>query len=117
MIRVQRKRVKGWRMPENTKYVGRPTKFGNPFKLSPDGYILYYKLGKIVGSPWCYWSSEGGYELKDIIELYKKWINRELLNFSLPTPPSIEELKGLNLACFCSIDSGCHVDYLIEKLK
>jgi hypothetical protein len=31
MIRVQRKRAKGWKNPENTQYVGRPTKFGNPF--------------------------------------------------------------------------------------
>ena len=30
-------------MPENAKYVGRPTKWGNPFKISPDGWILYYK--------------------------------------------------------------------------
>jgi len=31
MKRIQRKRVKGWRMPPNTVYVGRPTKWGNPF--------------------------------------------------------------------------------------
>ena len=31
-IRIQRKRTKGWRMPPNTVYVGRPTKWGNPFK-------------------------------------------------------------------------------------
>lgn len=29
--RIQRKRTKGWRMPERTYYVGRPTEFGNPF--------------------------------------------------------------------------------------
>ena len=29
--RIQRKRTKGWRMPPNTVYVGRPTKWGNPF--------------------------------------------------------------------------------------
>ena len=28
-IRIQRKRTKGWKMPPNTVYVGRPTKFGN----------------------------------------------------------------------------------------
>lgn len=28
--RIQRKRTKGWRMPPNTVYVGRPTKWGNP---------------------------------------------------------------------------------------
>lgn len=30
--RIQRKRTKGWRMPEGAVYVGRPTVFGNPFK-------------------------------------------------------------------------------------
>lgn len=29
--RIQRKRIKGWRMPEGAVYVGRPTKWGNPF--------------------------------------------------------------------------------------
>jgi len=29
--RIQRKRIKGWRMPEGAVYVGRPTKYGNCF--------------------------------------------------------------------------------------
>ncbi len=29
--RIQRRRTKGWRMPANTVYVGRPTKWGNPY--------------------------------------------------------------------------------------
>jgi Domain of unknown function (DUF4326) len=29
--RIQRKRTKGWKMPPNTVYVGRPTRLGNPF--------------------------------------------------------------------------------------
>ncbi len=28
--RIQRKRTKGWRMPEGAVYVGRPSKWGNP---------------------------------------------------------------------------------------
>jgi hypothetical protein len=32
--RIQRKRVKGWKMPPNTVYVGRPSKWGNPFPVS-----------------------------------------------------------------------------------
>ena len=28
--RIQRKRTKGWRMPEGAVYVGRPTRWGNP---------------------------------------------------------------------------------------
>jgi hypothetical protein len=30
--RIQRRRVKGWRMPEGAVYVGRGSKWGNPFK-------------------------------------------------------------------------------------
>lgn len=33
-IRVQRQRSRGWRMPANTVYVGRPTRWGNPFEVS-----------------------------------------------------------------------------------
>ena len=31
--RVQRRRTKGWRMPENTVYVGRGSKWGNPYVI------------------------------------------------------------------------------------
>lgn len=31
--RIQRKRTKGWRMPEGAVYVGRGSKFGNPWSL------------------------------------------------------------------------------------
>lgn len=30
-IRIQRKRTKGWHMPANTIYVGRPSRYGNPY--------------------------------------------------------------------------------------
>lgn len=29
-VRIQRKRTRGWKMPPNTVYVGRPSKWGNP---------------------------------------------------------------------------------------
>jgi len=31
--RVQRKRIKGWRMPEGAVYVGRGSKWGNPYRI------------------------------------------------------------------------------------
>ena len=34
--RIQRKRTAGWRMPENTVYVGRPTRWGNPYPVTPE---------------------------------------------------------------------------------
>jgi uncharacterized protein DUF4326 len=35
--RVQVRRVKGWRMPRNTIYVGRGTKWGNPWRIERVG--------------------------------------------------------------------------------
>jgi hypothetical protein len=40
--RIQRKRMKGWKMPPNTVYVGRPSKWGNPFKTA-DEYRRYLR--------------------------------------------------------------------------
>lgn len=31
--RIQRKRTKGWRMPANTVYVGRGSRYGNPYRV------------------------------------------------------------------------------------
>lgn len=36
-VRVQLRRLKGWRMPENTVKVCRPSKWGNPWKVGVDG--------------------------------------------------------------------------------
>lgn len=35
--RIQRKRTKGWKMPEGTVYVGRPSKWGNPYSIKKHG--------------------------------------------------------------------------------
>ena len=49
--RIQRRRVKGWRMPPNTVYVGRPSKWGNPFRRREVGMyevaLRYQRLRKI----------------------------------------------------------------------
>lgn len=39
VTRVQRRRTKGWRMPPGAVYVGRPTVWGNPYRvvLADDG--------------------------------------------------------------------------------
>jgi|WetSurMetagenome_2_1015567.scaffolds.fasta_scaffold1195047_1 hypothetical protein len=112
--RIQRKRIKGFKTPENTFYVGRPTKFGNPFRLTSDGWIQYHKVGKIIGYAWCYWSVSNGFILKDIVELYEQWIKGELKHNGLPTPPDFSVLKGKNLSCFCSLQSPCHADILLK---
>lgn len=38
-VRIQRKRSPGWRMPANTVYVGRGSKWGNPFTIANSGRV------------------------------------------------------------------------------
>lgn len=37
--RIQRKRTKGWSMPGDAVYVGRPSKWGNPFDKTNSGGV------------------------------------------------------------------------------
>ena len=85
--RIQRKRTKGWRMPENTIYVGRPTKFGNPFN----------------------WKTMGRAEA---VRKYRLWIQR--LAYDYRNAPNPLELRGKSLACWCPLDQPCHADVLLE---
>lgn len=56
-IRIQRKRSKGWKMPENTVYVGRPTKYGNGFKA---GDIHRHRLATAAATAFGPLPSKGG---------------------------------------------------------
>lgn len=87
-IRVQRKRTKGFRLPPNTISVTRPGKWGNPFTVKEFGNL---------GAVW----------------KYEKWI-KETLDGMEVADRAREELRGYNLACFCSQDSECHADILLE---
>ena len=98
--RIQRKRTKGWKMPENTIYVGRPSKWGNPF---------------YIGEPSPEVDKGLFYAAQDAAEAVNKF--RQLCikkEFAYPVD-DIEELRGKNLACWCSLDQPCHADVLLEE--
>lgn len=101
-IRIQRKRTKGWKMPPNTVYVGRPTKWGNPFSvycgkepISTKRAIRYYRN-------WLTGHSKG----------YGVFAGSKYLPLYLRK--SLYELRGKNLCCWCPIDQPCHADVLLE---
>lgn len=86
-VRIQRKRTKGFNLQAATPnglpvvYVGRPTKWGNPFDHSNSDGI----------HPGLRFAVEVAYGL------------------------DLTELRGKNLACWCSLDDyGCHADVLLE---
>jgi hypothetical protein len=92
--RVQRKRMKGWRMPPNTVSVTRPGKWGNPYDVDKYGHeeaIEKYREG-ILG--------------QDL--LFKR--GKELARVG----KDLSELRGKNLACYCRLDQPCHADVLLE---
>ena len=71
--------------PENSVYVGRPSKWGNPYEIG------------------------NGYSREDVVKLYDLWIRnqRELLE-------DLAELKGKDLVCWCA-PKLCHADILLAR--
>lgn len=131
--RIQRQRAAGWTMPPNTIYVGRPTKWGNPFDFrSADCSFLALSYG-------CRGSRAGRQEAS--VRAFREWItpvkgrrtvryeravclgNDDVSHqigprFIVGPPPSIKSIRaalaGKNLACFCALDAPCHADVLLE---
>ena len=67
-------------------YIGRPSKWGNPFSIGKDG------------------------TRSEVIEKYKRWIREqpELME-------ALSELEGKTLGCWCK-PLKCHGDVLVELL-
>lgn len=98
-MRIQRKRTKGWKMPENTVIVSRPSKWGNPFIVNPN-----VKAGSKSGVQYVCVPT-----LEDAIECF-----REMLFVKIISGLVRQELRGKNLACWCPLDQPCHADVLLE---
>jgi hypothetical protein len=83
-------------MPANTVYVGRPTKWGNPYR---------------VGDGLCKTASMA-------VRYYERFVEEGLNFVSEQTAPEIAEIRrelaGKNLACWCSLDEPCHADVLLR---
>ena len=99
MKRIQRKRTKGWRMPSNTIYVGRPSRWGNPFTLK-------FRRHEIMTDQ----RQEREHAIACYRDLLRGFSPEELGEYLAP-------LKGKDLACWCPLDELCHADILIEFLK
>ena len=86
--RVQLSRRKGWRKPPETVVVSRPSRWGNPYHTME------------------------GRAPAEAVRLYREWITG-------PYGASKREearilLQAKDLACWCSLESPCHADVLLE---
>lgn len=86
--RIQRKRMPGWRMPENAVYVGRPSKWGNPYTVS------------------------GATTADKAVALYREYLRRA--PGQQEVKDGLAKLRGKDLACWCPLDQPCHADVLLE---
>lgn len=120
--RIQRKRTKGWRLPEGAVYVGRPTRWGNPFTVGQQARVyvtgadgLAYDGCRITLTPTL------------AVELYRDELTGLLRPFDEPhlehpddlarwseRRAALAELAGRDLCCWCPLDQPCHADVLLE---
>jgi len=95
--RVQRSRRAGWRMPAGAVYVGRPSKWGNPYRV---GESRMHVNGFNLSVP----------NAATAVRFYRDWIERSLAAY----PDLLDALRGRDLVCWCPLDAPCHADVLLE---
>lgn len=90
--RIQLSRRKGWRMPANTARVSRPGPWGNPYRVGD--------ADPRTGEPIP--------DRATVVRLYERHVTPQL------RARIRAELKGKNLACWCSLDGPCHADLMLQ---
>lgn len=106
--RVQLRRTKGWRMPENTVVVARPTPWGNRAEVhkAPDGWYVFD--GPDDDEPTRHHTRDQAH-----YEAVAQYRVRLKCDGALAAQVALA-LRGKNLACWCPLDQPCHADVLLE---
>jgi hypothetical protein len=124
--RIQLRRTKGWRKPEGAVVVSRPSKWGNPFRISRSGGTVYGPNWTQARDNWgqqrnlaeyALYISGGGEGWNGVAESVR--IFRGLITVRMRDEPDrftgwIARLRGRDLACWCPLDQPCHADVLLE---
>jgi hypothetical protein len=115
--RIQRKRTEGWRMPEGAVYVGRPTKWGNPFEVG--AWIEKHDdLWPYLVTPFTHPNVARAMAGLERVRVNSRLTAVECYQFWLCEQPqlmaSAQELEGHDLACWCPAKAPCHADVLLE---
>ncbi|MFF2650564.1 DUF4326 domain-containing protein [Streptomyces sp. NPDC058045] len=103
--RIQRRRTRGWRLPENAVIVSRPSRFGNPCKvglMQEMGYVDPHAAATEYFRRWLYGSRFGA--PTDEADRARDRILADL-----------HRLRGKDLACVCPPDRACHGEVLLDR--
>jgi hypothetical protein len=129
-VRIQRARTKGWRMPTNAVFVGRPGRWGNPWAVATLRAALLERVDWLADdksrSPLAAFfvarfMRDGAAPIRPTtlarcaaIELFHDLA----LAFRAAEPARFEAwiapLRGRDLACWCATGERCHADVLLE---
>ena len=93
-VRIQRQRTRGWKMPPNTIYVGRGSRWGNPYRIG----ARCRRTGGVL-------------DRDAVLERFTEALVVGHLRFR---EGDCDALRGKNLACWCALDQPCHADVLLE---
>lgn len=105
-IRVQRKRTKGWRMPPDTVYVGRPGPFANPYRIGEELESVPFVDDDY---PTRHFRTR-----REAVDCFRELLTGSCFDQTILREKWIEPLRGKNLACWCALDQPCHADVLLE---
>lgn len=114
-VRLQRKRTKGYRLPPDAVYVGRPSRWGNPFIIGQP-YLTSPTLG---GFRVITYREPGTYEHGVVVDICADraqavaWFREFYAELDEPER-DVTPLRGRDLACWCEPSSPCHADVLLE---
>lgn len=108
MKRYQRKRTKGWAKPENCIYVGRGSKYGNPFQVGKHVSYDWFNIFDSVDTL--------EYITRDNIVPNNKEAVRLFIKYQLDKikESDLHELMGKDIMCFCKENDICHGDVYID---
>ncbi len=121
-LRIQRKRTKGFKLPKNTVYVGRGSKWGNPFKLRGDMIMVDAGHRRKIFDKWICYYHDGGHTIKEVVKLFRDMlmdlnsheVEPEIRERFKWMRDRIKDLQGKKLSCWCKENDCCHADVLIE---
>ena len=117
--RIQRRRERGWRMPEGAVYVGRPSRWGNPFKVLTFRDGVGDTAAQIVradapGAPLDTYY-DGGFG-SPVLRAHRRAVEEYRAHVvpQLDAARMRSALAGRDLVCWCSLGTPCHADVLLE---
>jgi Domain of unknown function (DUF4326) len=119
--RIRRCRTKGWRMPTDAVYVGRPSRWGNPFRI--------YHGHSSIGPPWrvavetwhhlpeaecrAAYVTSTALDPSAAVDLYRTVMAVRMRDDPERLRGWLKPLVGKDLACWCPTGQACHADILL----